>query len=162
MTVSGVTEVRADGTRNIFVQLEPAVLKINAGLVSSAMTHPDGRVEEHRPSDPAPNWLVKALCDPMAGRALRLRDAGGLSWPDLYRLYEVIEESGGGEDAIVAAGWSSRALLRRFKYSVNSVAVAGDQARHGVEQTQSPTNAVTLGEARAFIDGLLRAWFGTV
>jgi hypothetical protein len=162
LTVSNVTEVSADGARNIFVQLEPAVLNMSAGLGSIAVTHADGSVEEHRPSDPAPNWLAKALRNPAAARALRLRNAGSLSWADLYRLYEVIEEGAGGEDVIVAAGWSSRGLLRRFKHSANSVAVAGDQARHGVEPTQSPTNAVTLGEARALIDGLLRAWLDAV
>jgi len=162
LTVSNVTEVRSDGTRNIFVQLEPAVLNISAGLGSIEVTHADGRVEEHRPSDPAPNWLAKASRNPAVARALRLRDAGSLSWADLYRLYEVIEEGAGGEGAIVAAGWSTRGLLRRFKHSANSVAVAGDQARHGVESTESPANGVTLGEARALIDGLLRAWLDAV
>jgi hypothetical protein len=40
----------------------------------------------------------------------------------------------------------------------DSVTVAGDEARHGVESTEPPAEAMSLGEARSFIDGLLRRW----
>jgi hypothetical protein len=73
-------------------------------------------------------------------------------------LYEVIESGGGGGNTIVARGWARKSQLRRFRHSANSVAVAGDEARHGVEATQPPAEAMSLGEARSFIDGLLRRW----
>jgi len=161
LNVASLAEVRADGTRNIFVQVEPAVLRVGAGLVSVVVTHSDGRIEEHRPSDPAPIWLGRALSDAATARALRLRDAGHLSWTDLYRLYEVIEAGAGGADGILAKDWISRSQLRRFKHSANSVSAAGDQARHGVETTQPPADAMTLSEARSLIDILLGRWLGS-
>lgn len=158
LKIASVVEVKAGGSRNIFVQLEPAVLRMTGGLMSSIVTRGDGRVEEHRPSDPAPKWLAKALNDPAAARALRLRDAGLLSWTDLYRLYEVIEAGVGGESAILEKTWASRSQLRQFKHSANSVSAAGDEARHGVEPTQPPAKAMTLPDARSLVDGLLQQW----
>jgi hypothetical protein len=158
LTVSSVTAVRPDGKRNIFLQVEPAVLKIRGGLTSIVVTRADGRVEEYRPSDPAPKWLARALANPNAARALRLRDTDDLSWTDLYRLYEVIEAGAGGVDAIAAKGWASKSQVCRFKHSANSVTVAGNEARHGVESTEPPAEAMSLGEARSFVDGLLHRW----
>jgi hypothetical protein len=161
--ISSVAEVGPDGTRrNVFVQLEPAVIRMTAGLVSMAITHPDGTVEERRPSDPAPVWLAKALAEAQAARALRLRDAAPLSWTALYRLFEVIETGVGGADVIVAKDWISKSQMRRFKHSANSVAAAGDEARHGVERTEPPANPMTISEARALIDILLSRWLGDV
>ena len=128
--------------------------------MSLQVTHADGSVEERRPSDPAPAWLRKALAAPEAARALRLRDKTSLSWTELYRLFEVIVDGSGGADAIVEAQWASRTQLRRFKHSANSVVVAGDEARHGVEPTSPPSDATTISEARSLVDILLARWLG--
>jgi hypothetical protein len=117
LTVSSVTEVRPDGTRNICLHVEPAVLKIRGGLTSIVVTRADGTVEEHRPSDPAPKWLARALASPDLARALRLRNADGLSWTELYRLCEVIEAGVGGVNAVVGRGWASKSQVGRFKHS---------------------------------------------
>jgi hypothetical protein len=158
--IASLAEVRPDGSRNIFIELEPAVLRITAGLVSVQVSHLDGSIEERRPSDPAPKWLTKALATPEAARALGLRDKGPLLWTDLYRLFEVIVEGAGGSAAIVTAGWASRTQLRRFMHSANSVSAAGDQARHGVEPTTPPADAMTIAEARSLVDILLARWLG--
>ena len=144
---------------SVFIQPEPAVLRITGGLTSIVVTRPDGKLEEHRPADAAPIWLARALGDPASERALRLRDVGDLSWTDLYRLFEVIVEGAGGKDQIVAKGWVTHETMRRFKHSANSLAAAGDQARHGVEMSAPPVNPMTLSEARALLDTLLRLWF---
>jgi len=158
--IASLVEIRPDGTRNIFVELEGAVLRITAGLVSVQVSHSDGSIEERRPSDPAPTWLTKALATPEAARALRLRDKSPLLWTDLYRVFEIIVEGAGGTDAIVTAGWASRTQLRRFKHSANSVTAAGDHARHGIEQRTPPTDAMTISEARSLVDILLARWLG--
>jgi hypothetical protein len=156
--IASIVEIRPDGTRNIFVELEPAVVRITAGLVSLRVTHPDGSIEQRRPSDPAPAWLTRALATPEIARALRLRDKCPLSWTDLYRLFEVILDGAGGADVIVASGWVSHAQLRRFKHSANSVSAAGDEARHGVEQKAPPADPMTIAEARSLVDILLARW----
>jgi hypothetical protein len=160
LEVASLTQVRPDGGRDIFIELKPAVIRVTAGQISVAVTHSDGTVQEFRPSDPTPGIVSRALKDPAAVRALRLRDASDLAWTDLYRLYEIIKDAIGGDDRIAAAGWANNAQLDRFRRTANSVAAAGDQARHGVEQTQPPPSPMPLNEARALIDHLLRSWLG--
>lgn len=157
--VGSVAEVTPSGSCNISFQAEPGVLTFTGGLASMVVKRADGTVEEHRPADPAPSWLARALKNPAAAHALRLRDAGPLSWTDLYRLFEVVVDGAGGIDQVVAKGWATAAAVRRFKHSANSVTAAGDQARHGVEVTKPPANPMSLSEARAFAEGLLRLLF---
>jgi hypothetical protein len=160
IAIASLVETRSDGSRNIFVELEPAILKMSGGLVSVRVTRADGSTEERRPSDPAPTWLAKALATPEAARALSLRDTSPLSWTDLYRLFEVVVEGAGGAEVVTARGWASQAQLRRFKHSANSVKAAGDDARHGVEATDPPADPMTISEARSLIDILLSRWLG--
>ncbi len=159
LRVDALTQIRDDGKRNIFMRLEPAVLRITGGLISTVVTRADGNVEERRASDPAPKWLSAALTDPTIARALALRDAKSLSWTDLYRLFEVISAGVGGDNQLISNGWTSRVTIGRFKHSASSVTVAGDDARHGVETTNPPSNPMSHGEAKEFIDSLLRHWF---
>lgn len=157
--LGSVAEVTPSGSRSVFAQPKPAVLTITGGLASVVVTHADGKVEEHRPADSAPSWLARALGNPEAARALRLRDVGSLSWTDLYRLFEVIVAGAGGKDQVVSKRWATLDEMQRFKHSANSLTVAGDQARHGIESTMPPANPMSLFEARAFVEGLLRSWF---
>jgi hypothetical protein len=156
--VGSVVHLSPEGKRNIFVQLEPAVIRIVPGVVTMTVTRRDGTTETRGPLQPAPEWLTKALADPAVARALRLRDDNGLGWVDLYRLFEVIAAGVGGASAMVDDGWCSHSQIRRFKHTANSVAAAGDEARHGVEQGTPPAHPMTLSEGRGFIDGLLRQW----
>jgi hypothetical protein len=56
--IASLIEVTSDGTRNIFVELAPETLRITAGLVSVEAVHSDGSIDQRRPSDPAPTWLL--------------------------------------------------------------------------------------------------------
>ena len=49
--------------------------------------------------------------------------------------------------------------LERFRRSANSPSVSGDSARHAKEPTQPPPHPMSPNEARAFVFGLLDAWF---
>lgn len=157
VSVLRVAAVQADGTQAVFIRPQSAALSLSGGL-AHAVTHGESTILEHKSSESIRNWLGKALPHPVAARVLRLRGTGDLSWADLYRLYEVIQDNVGGERAIIEAGWSSRALLSRFTHSADSVKAAGDQARHGVERTHPPSKPLTISEARILLDRLLRAW----
>ena len=159
--ITHVAEVRPDGTRNIFIQVRPGALHASARYFASTVSPADGSVDERQPSYPASVWLARARASSAAMRALRLRNRSPLSWSDLYRLYEVIVDGAGGVELVVSSGWASRAQLRRFRHSANSVAAAGDDARHGVEPTAPPTDAMTLPEARSLLDTLLARWLGS-
>ncbi len=160
LAISSVVQIESGGRRNIFVAVTGAELRMTAGLVGVQMIHQDGTVAEWRPSDPAPKWLKTALANPSAARALRLRDTDVASWPDLYRLFEVIAAGAGGTGSLAKYGWASQKQMKRFKHTADSVAAAGDQARHGVERTAPPPEPMTIAEARSFVDMLLARWLG--
>lgn len=163
LEVGGIVEARTDGTQGIFVILEPEVVHVRGAAPAVAVSDADGGAVSAQPPPPATAWLAGALADPEKERALRLRDqASRLAWTDLYRLYEVVEAGLGGEEAIDARGWASRADLRRFKHSANSVSAAGDLARHGVESTEPPRSPMSLSEAQALVDALLTRWLDCV
>lgn len=103
--------------------------------------------------------LQLALSDPAVAKVLRLlASPDRRTWVGLYRLHEVILEEIGGEKQLERLGWGSKTDLRRFKHSANSVAVAGDSARHGTEQSDAPKNPMTLDEADAYCGYVLQAW----
>jgi hypothetical protein len=158
LKVLSLVEVRAGGRRDVFVQLESEGIRVRGGLVTPSIGQADGAVTVTRPSALAPKWLAKAERNPEIARALRLRNAQKLMWTDLHRLYEVLRAEVGGDAAIVKSGWTSKSQIERFTRSADSVAVAGDDARHGVERMQPPAKPMTLSQARSFIDALLGKW----
>jgi hypothetical protein len=158
LKVESLARVRESGARDYFLQLEPGVLRLSGSAISMLVMRQDGTTEERGPLDRAPEWLTKALSDVSMAKALRLRDDAGLSWTDVYRLFEVIEAGAGGTEALVGNGWTSVNQTRRFKHSANSVTVAGDEARHGTERGEPPGDPMTIEEARAYVGGLLRTW----
>ncbi len=100
-----------------------------------------------------------AFADEAVAKALRLSmQADATSWVSLYRLYELIEADVGGQTSVVKHGWSTTTTLRRFKHSANSVAVAGDSARHGKEPGDPPKQPMSAAEAAAYVAYFLEAW----
>jgi hypothetical protein len=158
--MGSVVMVRDDGTKNVFVQLEPLTIRARVSLASVSVTRADGTVEHYGPADSVKDWLEAAGQDPAVAKALRLRNADGLSWVELYRIYEVVEGDV-GRSHIVASGWVKDSEIRRFKHTANSVGACGDQARHGKESTQPPKNPMSLSQAKSLIDRLLKAWIGS-
>ncbi len=57
-----------------------------------------------------------------------------------------------------AQTWCEGSDLKRFKRSANSVTVAGDDARHGKEWQVPPPNPMSLEEASAYVEQLVRRW----
>ena len=156
--VHGLERVHNDGRRDVFVALHGAELRITAGSIATVVTHPDGTMDEHRASDPARTFLTAALNDDRIAEALSLRDAPNMSWGDLHKLFEKVSDAAGGDREMVKRNWTSSRKIDRFNHSANSVAVAGKDARHGVEKTAPPRNPMTLDEAKSFVDGLLHRW----
>jgi len=149
-----------DGRRDTFIMVKGSELRLVTGDVTFVVTDKDGNpVAPPEPQIPPLRKVVNlALQRDAVAKALRLLGSAPMGWIDLYRLVEVIEHDVGGEDALVDADWTTRTQLKRFKHSANSVSVAGDEARHGKETTQSPRAPMTLEEARTYVDYLLHAW----
>ncbi len=157
ITVGAVYRVRDDGKRDTFILTEPGRFELRGMPVTTVVSKSDGTQEVHRPADPIRAWVALAKADGAVAKALRLRDDDSRGWVELYRLYEVIE-SDIGRPVIVANGWVSDRDIGRFKHTANSVEAAGDEARHGKEETDPPARPLSLAEARTLIDRLLSGW----
>lgn len=157
MSVGGIYRLRDDGGRDYILNAEPGTHRIRGFAPTIIMKRSNGTEEIRRPADGILSLLVLATTDNAVAKALRLRNEDSIGWVGLYRIYEVIE-SNMGRSAILANGWATDADIRLFKHTANSVAAAGDQARHGKETGTPPAKPLTLSEARTLVDTLLRAW----
>lgn len=156
LNVGAVYRVRPDGRRDTTLFAEPMVADLRLMPVTLMLTHTDGTTDVRKPADPVSQWLPLAMRNPTVARALPLRNADALGYTDLYRLYEVIEGDVGSQ--MYELGWVTRNEVKLFSWTSDSVAAAGDQARHGKERTAPPPKPMPLARARHLIDGLLRTW----
>jgi hypothetical protein len=112
--------------------------------------------------DPDPNegrltgqFLVARQYEPIQ-RALAFVNRKELTWNDLYRAAEVVQEDVGGQ--MYNMGWISEKVFSRFTGTANSFSVLGRDARHGRDRTQPPPNPMPFEEARALVFRLLAQW----
>jgi hypothetical protein len=148
--------VRPDGGGGIFVSVSDTIyVRATAGI---EITRSDGTTEVANPADSVPGWVRLRLANPKVAKALRLLGTEEHDWVSLYRLYEVIEDDVGSLDNIVRHRWATKASIRRFKHTANSLGAVGDASRHGKELTMSPPDPMDLGEARALIEVILHNW----
>jgi hypothetical protein len=152
-----------DGTDDVSLFVHEAVTVV---VSETAEVHATGEVRDSAgmiritPAPPPPFLFTQlGLVDPAIAKALSLlAKPNALTWVGLYRIYEVIEHDVGGEKKMVRRGWGSAHQQKRFKHSANSVAVGGDEARHGKEITIPPKDPMSLLEAEAYCRYLLQTW----
>jgi hypothetical protein len=152
--VGAVYRTNDAGGRDVFVRLNESIsVRAEVGAVVVSATDSEGvPVAVTQPPSRTQQLIQLAAADPAIAKVLRLVVGYDAKlWVGLYRIYEVIEADVGGQSALVATAWGSESDLRRFKHSANSVAAAGDAARHGREVTQPPRNPMTLPEGEAYV-----------
>lgn len=91
-----------------------------------------------------------------ARKVLRMLASHSLDWRTLYSIYEVIENDAGGK--ISSRGWASENELSLFRRTANHPAASGDEARHGVLNTEPPASPMPIHEGRALIKRLVGRW----
>jgi hypothetical protein len=158
--VCGVARDEANGTRTQFAFPEPIIARTrfsaNATVIKS-----DGTVQTSKPQSTIESYLKIAKKDACVEKALRIYGSREHSWSNLYIIYEIIESDMGGKDLIIGNGWSSGSKIEKFKHTANSVSAAGDDARHGKENTEPPASPMPLSEAESMIGDLLKQWIRT-
>jgi hypothetical protein len=75
----------------------------------------------------------------------------------LYKIVEIIVADCGMK-AIAANGWATISALDRLMHTANSLAAAGDAARHGTEKTSPPSLPMSLSEAVKIVRSLAERW----
>jgi hypothetical protein len=102
--------------------------------------------------------LRMALSNPAMENALRLRDAAGPDWPELFRLYEVIEEGAGGKPGVARFSAASETAIEQLHHTVHRAATAGRTVRHDVQEDERSAHHLSLSDAGSLIDRLLMTW----
>ena len=150
------------GGRNVFDFIqETACVRSELCEVAEMVRDADGSVITS-PGSRTVTIAQLARTDIAVAKAMRLlASPDHRSWVGLYRIYEVIEDDVKSECALKRRGWGTEQDRNRFKHSANSVAVAGDFARHGKELGQLPKQPMSLEDADAYLKSLLQSWLSS-
>jgi hypothetical protein len=87
-----------------------------------------------------------------------------LSWSELYKVFEIVREAvRGGNDGLVATGWTKKVELSAFTGSANHHLVSGiHESRHARQSGGPPKQTMTIAEAQAYIRRLARSWLDSL
>jgi hypothetical protein len=160
ISASAVFRSGDSGERTTFVSLNEAVICRSEATVEVLITDslgnciigPDGASREIA--------IAKlALHDNAVAKVMRLLCAADeKTWVGMYRIHEVIEDDLGGERAMKTLSWNRERERELFKRCANSVAIAGDSARHGKEVTTPPIDAMSEDSASAYLRHVIEQW----
>ena len=130
-------------------------MQVRAGMRGTlTVTEADGTIRPRQPT-----FGEKVLNIALANEALRetLRTYGTVQhdWCGLYTVLETIEKGNGGK---IPRAWATKREVDDFTSTACSYDAVGPGARHGFGAGQKMAPRVTLGQARALIRKLLRAW----
>jgi hypothetical protein len=157
LAASHIHEILNDGTELVSVFAEGETVKMSAGPARATSTSEDGTGETCFPADQTYEWTQLALEDEKVEEVVDLLDRGD-DWVNLYRIYELIQDNIEGDQNIVDRSWWSSGEENQFTRTANSRDAIGDDARHGDEQTGSPSDPMTHQEAKRLIDTLIDNW----
>jgi hypothetical protein len=107
---------------------------------------------------PVKEWALLALGDPEVQKVMRINALGPLDWVNLYRILEIISKDVGGLKVIADRKWMSRRSITLFKHTADSSEVLGLEARHGVQNHESPSKPMTITDARKLLRILTWHW----
>jgi hypothetical protein len=153
---NSILKINDDGTKERIISVQETVHVRSS--VSIAVRRSNGTIERYYQADPIPDWVILANSDDNVRKVMRLFGKGVNEWTSVYRVYEVIRHDMHGDSHIVENEWTTQRQVERFRRTANSVTAAGDDARHGVEIAEPPSNPMQLTEAIAFIENLVHNW----
>lgn len=116
------------------------------------------------PPPEGPPYLRLASSHPDVAEALEIlgQPNVSLNWIDLYKLFEIVRDSVGNEQALKRKGWVPDGEISAFKASANRPDVSGSAARHARMGGGPPKLKMNLAEGEAFIRKLVVAWWNSL
>ena len=146
--------VDASGTiLHTVLSIDPAVVGYKAGAVGIVM---NDKIQPDPQEGAAVPLLRVALRSTPACDALRILARPTLTWSDLYLLYELVQDNGGGK--MVDYGWISGADDSSFTRTANSYRTLGIDSRHGRDRGSPPAQPMPLNTAVVVMRHLALAW----
>jgi len=155
----GVTIIEEDGRRHHYVYLRGSITarsKISANL--TVTTSNDTRQIAPLPSN-VESWICLTKTDKAVADALHLFREN--TWISLYKVYEIISEDVGGQQAITKNGWATKKRLSQFTQTAQSRAAIGDFARHAANKFKPPSQPMTIQEAESLLRGVILSWLSS-
>lgn len=134
------------------------------GMAFSAAAVTDG-APSTPPPPPGPERLAQAATNKDLDDLLDLvGKAEKLSWIELYKVFEIIRVAVGGRDRnLLATGWTTKSELSAFTGTANHHLASGiHEGRHARQSGDAPKHTISLGEAQAFIRGLVCRWLDSL
>lgn len=145
-----------DGEQTHVVGLA-ATLEIRAKIRGAGVVAGD----DVPPPPPGARYLSIAGANRDVAEVLEIMSAERLNWTDLYKIYEIIQDSGMLETVTQTACMSNRDITR-FTRTANHQEASGAEARHARLSQEPPSNPMTIEQARGMIGRLVTAWMDSL
>jgi hypothetical protein len=101
-----------------------------------------------------------ATKDTQVTEALRFYRIG--DWINLYKSYEIMRDSIGGESKIFQNNWATKKIVGRFTQTAQSYDSIGDEARHASRKYKPHKEPMSINEAQKIIGDLLKKWIDSI
>jgi hypothetical protein len=157
LDIGAVARVGEEGKHHQFIFPESITLQGRGRLRAVADVTPGDSKESLPKPTVLQSWVEVAARDAKVEKALRIFGSRAHNWVNLYNVYEAIQ-SDVGLKKITDDGWATKTRIRLFKHTADSEAAVGDDARHGHQKDRPPKNPMSLSEAKALIETILRRW----
>jgi hypothetical protein len=99
-----------------------------------------------------------AVTDPSVAEVLLYFGRGGEPFFDLYKAFEVMFHSMGGQQELVDRNIADSVECERFTRSANDPAISGVLARHSLKHSTPIANPMDQHEARRFVRATFHRW----
>jgi len=155
----GVTMLEEDGRRHHYLYLESSIKlrsKVSANLT---VTKSNGTRQIAPLPSKVESWIGLAETDKAVAEALHFFRED--TWISLYKVYEIISDDLGGQQAITKNGWATKQRLSRFTQTAQSKTALGDLARHAANKFKPPSQPMTIQEAGSLLRGVILSWLSS-
>jgi len=156
----GITRIEDNGQRhhNVYIEVPLTTIRVKA-RASVIVTTRNGIEKKVSQPTNIRTWTNIAMNYKPVENALYFFREG--TWDNLYKVYEIIRDDAGNEQAIIKKSWGSKRELHRFTQIVQSSEALGDDARHASKKYKPPAQPMSLTEAKSLIRGILTNWMQT-
>lgn len=162
--------------RHYFLEVQSRHLTITGGIATLTVSPPSGlseaelakwkavRAEQEYQAklESQRSKLEPAFRSVDAAKVMELLGREHQTGETLFKVYELIEGHPSNRRSLHSRFGIAEAEFDRFSDAVHNPAVSGDLARHAYHKPPKTSSPMTLGEAKAFIDRLVRDWFATI
>ncbi len=153
--IGAVASYGENGSKGITVFPDTLKMKVKMSGVEMNTTQDGKRIVSLVAQGVKDSWKIVFKNDNLL-KAVRIYRKEGKTW---YGIYKVVNDTilRNRPDA-VALGWISQSKIDLLKHTANCYKAIGDEARHAIEEWQSPPKPMSIQEARSIVEDLLKKW----